>query len=253
MSRSSRSEDGQHLKALVLAGGRGTRFKESAKEINKCMMEFGGKPLIEYSLDIARKLKVDEIVIIVGHLAEQIINHLGNSYKGVPIKYAIQWQQQGLVHAIETATEALDGADFILLLGDEFLMDPDHRSLIKIFNEQNAFAVCGVIKVKDRSTISKTYSIMYDEETHRIFRLVEKPQHPSNDLMGTGNIVFRNQILRYIAQTPINQKRNEKELPDLIQSAIDDGKKVVYHILASTYVNVNTPEDKTIIEKVISG
>jgi len=253
MSSSLKRSGKLPIKALVLAGGRGVRLKKAAKEINKCMLEFGGKPLIEYSLDIANKLRAQEIVIVVGHLAEQIINHFGNKYKGTPIKYAIQWEQKGLVHAIETAKNALEGSDFILLLGDEFLLNPDHRSLLEVFKEQKAFAVCGVIKVEDKTKISKTYSIMYDDETHRIFRLVEKPQHPSNNLMGTGNIIFKNEILSYIAGTPINQKRNEKELPDLIQSAIDDGKKVVYQILASTYVNVNTTEDMTIIKKMVDA
>ena len=51
--------------------------------------------------------------------------------------------------------------------------------------------------------------------------------------------------------TPINQIRNEKALPDLIQCAIDDGQLVMYHLLTSKYVNVNTLEDITVIENTI--
>ena len=67
--------------------------------------------------------------------------------------------------------------------------------------------------------------------------------------MGTGNIVFRSEIFNYIPLTPINQHRKEKELPDLIQCAIDDGEKVFYCPFASTYVNVNNLEDITIIKQ----
>ena len=83
-------------------------------------------------------------------------------------------------------------------------------------------------------------------------RLIEKPRLPQNNLMGSGNIIFDNAIFKYIDMTPINQKRGEKELPDLIQCAIDDGKIVLYHKLSSNYVNVNTHKDITIIERLIS-
>ena len=252
MKNSSTRTENKSLKALILAGGRGKRLSSHAKGENKCMLQFDGKPLIEYSLENAVGLNVDEIIIVVGHLAEGIINTFGNSYNGVPVKYVIQWEQQGLVHAIACSREALVNSDFILFLGDEFFLNPNHRTLIELYSEEGAFAVCGVIKVKDITEIRKTYSILFDSDSRRIFRLIEKPRTPQNNLMGTGNILFKNEILNYIDMTPINQQRGEKELPDLIQCAVDDGKKVLYHQLASTYVNVNTSADITIINEITS-
>jgi dTDP-glucose pyrophosphorylase len=240
MKNSSTRNEKRSLKALILAGGRGKRLSSHAKGENKCMLHFGGKPLIEYSLENAVELDVDEIIIVVGHLAEGIINTFGNSYNGVPVKYVIQREQQGLVHAIACSKEALVNSDFILFLGDEFFLNPNHRSLIELYSEEGAFAVCGVIKVEDITEIRKTYSILFDSDS------------PQNNLMGTGNILFKNEILNYIDMTPINQQRREKELPDLIQCAVDDGKKVLYHQLASMYVNVNTSEDITIINEITS-
>jgi dTDP-glucose pyrophosphorylase len=69
--------------------------------------------------------------------------------------------------------------------------------------------------------------------------------------MGTGNVLFNNKIYDYIEKTPIHHFREERELPDLIQCAIDDGKKVLYHVLDSKYVNVNTEDDITIINDII--
>ena len=72
---------------------------------------------------------------------------------------------------------------------------------------------------------------------------VEKPRRPHNDVRGTGNCIFRSKIFDYIDLTPINQSRNEKELPDLIQCAIDDGLAVRAFDIGDVYVNINTPED----------
>lgn len=248
MTRSSQNNR-QWLKALILAGGRGKRLTNLTEKENKCMLEFEGMPLIEYSLENALRIGVSEIIIVVGHLAERIINTYGNSYKDTRIRYCIQKEQLGLVDAIVTAKEAMNGSDFILLLGDEFFRNGNHAPLLETFSRDEVFAVCGVIKVNNMKHISKTYSILFDKESKRIFRLIEKPRNPINNMMGTGNIIFRNQVFDYVNETPINQKRGEKELPDLVQCAIDDGKQVVYDILAHEYVNVNTPEDIRILNR----
>jgi NDP-sugar pyrophosphorylase family protein len=237
------------LKALILAGGRGKRLGEYTEDFNKAMLEFGEKRLIEYSLTNAVNMPVREIVIVVGYMAEQIINAFGNRYRDIPIRYVIQREQKGLVHAIECSRAALEQADFLLLLADEFFVNPDHAAFLRFFRENRAFAACGVVKVDDLRQIGKTYSVLADVQSKRIYRLVEKPKNPMNDIMGTGNILFKNNIFDFIAQTPINQLRKEKELPDLIQCAIDDGKPVLFFPLASTYVNVNTPEDIMILKE----
>jgi dTDP-glucose pyrophosphorylase len=74
-------------------------------------------------------------------------------------------------------------------------------------------------------------------------RLEEKPVKPVNNIMGTGNILCRNAIFDYIPLTPINEKRKEKELPDLIQCCIDDGKNVKAFQICEEYSNINSKED----------
>jgi len=230
------------MKALILAGGRGKRMGDISNDKNKCLIKIGDKPLIQYSLDCAVNAGVSEICIVVGYKAEDIINTFGNRYKGLPIKYALQVEQKGLVHAIECAQKALGKDDFMLMLGDEIMRAPRHSEMIEKYSKENLFALCGVVKVEDKELVKKTYSIIEDAG-HRIFRLIEKPLNPLNNIMGTGNVIFKNEILFYIPQTPISQKRGEKELVDLIQCAIDDGKIVKSFLICNAYLNVNDPEE----------
>ena len=102
--------------------------------------------------------------------------------------------------------------------------------------------------VADRGEIEKNYSLMYDPSDDRVYRLIEKPRRPANNYMGTGNCVFRNEILDYIDRTPVHPLRHEKELPDLIQCAVDDGNPVKLFEIGTNYVNVNTTEDVRIAE-----
>ena len=230
------------MKALILAGGRGKRLDDLSIDHNKCMLTVMNRPVIEYSLDCVIGTDIDEIIIVIGYRAEDIINHLGNNFKGKRIKYVIQAEQEGLVHAIECAQDALDGEDFMLLLGDEILVNPKHRDMIDDFTTNNLFGICGILRVEDKNIIKRTYCLIQDENNN-IFRLIEKPRKPLNNYMGTGDCIFRNQIFQYVEYTPIHHERKEKELPDLIQCAIDDGNSVKSFIICDKYTNINTQED----------
>jgi len=230
------------IKALILAGGRGKRLEGVTSGINKCMLSFAGKPLIMHSLENAIRAKVGEIIIVVGYRAEDIINHVGILYQDVRIKYVIQKEQKGLVHAIECARNMINGADFMTFLGDEILVRPRHAEMVRSFYSSSAFVTCGVTQVKNKEDIKKTYAVIQDESS-KIFRLIEKPRTPLNDIMGSGNCIFKNEIYDYIPDTPINQKRGEKELPDLIQCAIDDGRLVKSFNFGAGYININTEKD----------
>ena len=238
------------MKAVILAAGRGKRLHDYTSDCNKCMLKFHGKPLIEYSLIAAELSEVDEVIIVVGYRAEDIINRYGIFYNDLKIRYVIQKALKGLVNAIESVEDAVAGDDFILFLADEIHLNPDPKRMIQIFYQENLFTVCGVIEVEDVSLISRTYSVIFDQRDNRIFRLIEKPRQPLNNIMGTGNCVFRNEIFKYIPLTPINQIRKEKELPDLIQSAIDDGHLVKLFHISTQYININTEADIAISEKL---
>lgn len=236
------------MKVLILAGGRGKRLEPYSDDTNKCMLEFAGKPLVEYSLDNGAAIQPEEIIIVVGYLAEQIINTYGNIYKNVKIRYVIQKEQKGLVHAIETAVPFIGNSDFMLLLADEILLNPNHSKMIQQYKTEKLFALCGVSIPKDPEDIRNTYAIFQDASS-RIFRVVEKPRKPINEYQGTGNIIFNNNILKYIDYTPINLSRNEKELPDLLQCAIDDGLIVKSFHMGTEYLNINTVDDIKRAEK----
>lgn len=238
------------MKALILAGGRGSRLGDRSASLNKCLIDVGGRPVIEYSLDAAVETDVDEMVIVVGYVAEAIINRYGNCYRGKKVTYVIQWERKGLVHAIECAKEALGGLDFMLLLGDEVMVRPCHQAMLENFIAGDAFVLCGVLPVDNRELIRRTYTLIQDSRGV-VSRLVEKPRNPFSNLMGTGDCVFRNDILRYIDVTPIHHERQEKELPDLIQCAIDDGKIVRSFHICDHYANINSHEDILRAERLL--
>jgi UDP-N-acetylglucosamine diphosphorylase / glucose-1-phosphate thymidylyltransferase / UDP-N-acetylgalactosamine diphosphorylase / glucosamine-1-phosphate N-acetyltransferase / galactosamine-1-phosphate N-acetyltransferase len=236
------------MKALILAAGRGSRMDDHSETLNKCMLRIGDRPIIEYSLiRLARIESISEIVIVVGYQAEAIINFFGISFRGKRIKYVIQKELRGLVNAIECASIALEGEDFFLILGDEILSGTDYEVFINEFNAKGGLALIGVTPVEDKNLIRKTYTLLHDEHG-KVLRLIEKPEYPLNNLMGTGHVLFGNNILSFIDKTPVNPRRNEKDLPELMQTAIDFGQILHYSIIAKKYSNVNAINDLVLAE-----
>lgn len=238
------------MKALILAAGRGSRLNEFTKDKNKSMLSLFHKPLLEYNLEHAYKARVKEIIIVIGYRGEEIKKYIGGNFRGIKVSYVTQEEQKGLVHAIECAKDAIGDSDFFLMLGDEFLVNANIKGMIKKFRKEESYILCGVVKEKEKSSIGKTYSIMGDDK-NRIYRLIEKPRFPINDLKGTGHCIMRNDVLRYIPRTPINMNRGEREMVDLFQLAIDEGKKVGAFKISEGYVNVNTEEDLRIAEELM--
>ena len=231
------------MKAVILAAGRGKRLGNITNDVNKCMLELAGKPILEYNLERAANIEdIKEIIIVVGHKAEDIINKFGITYRGKRIRYVFQHEQKGVVHAIECARNAIGNEDFFLLLGDEVLINSREKEMIEKFKNNKIFGLCGVCLTENREKIKRTYTVIVDSNG-RIFRLIEKPKNPLNNYQGTGHCVFKNEILKYIERTPIHPERGEKELPDLIQCAIDDGHDVRIFDICDKYTNINSIED----------
>ena len=136
------------------------------------------------------------------------------------------------------------------MLGDEVLVNADIRGMIKKFRKEDHYTLCGTVQELEKSSIGKTYSVMGDEK-ERIYRLIEKPRFPINNIKGTGHCIMKNDLLDYIPRTPINMIRGERELVDLIQLAIDEGKKVGIYELSKEYVNVNSQEDLRLAEDLM--
>ncbi|MFH1307834.1 MAG: sugar phosphate nucleotidyltransferase [archaeon] len=244
------------MKALILAGGRGSRLNDFTKDQSKSLVKIYEKPLIEYNLDQAIEAGVSEILITVCYKQEQIMKALGKEYKGVKITYIKEGfsikalAKKGLVDAIETARKAIGNDDFILMLGDEIVVDAKIKEMVKKFRDEDLFAICGIIFEEDRLSIRKTYSAMVNEKG-RAFRMIEKPKVKINNIKGTGHCIFKNEILDYLERTPINAYRGQKEMVDMIQVAIDDAKKVYVYPITKDYVNVNIKEDYDLAKDMI--
>ena len=106
------------MKVLILAGGKGTRLGEKTKLIPKPMIEVGGIPVLQHQVELFKSYGFTDITILVNHLSDAIIQHLGNGHKfGVSITYYSEHEPLGTAGGLKDLEESLN-EDFFLLYGD---------------------------------------------------------------------------------------------------------------------------------------
>ncbi len=115
------------MQAVILAAGKGARLRPLTHQTPKPLIDICGKPLIEYVLE-ALPDSVDEIFIVVNHLRENLIAHLGPTWHNKPIRYVIQEPLSGTAGAVHLLREQLHDS-FLVLNGDDLYRKDDLEKL----------------------------------------------------------------------------------------------------------------------------
>ncbi len=220
------------MKAVILAGGKGTRLRPFTDAVSKPMVDINGKPLIEYVLN-GLKPYVKDFLLVVGHHKEGVMNYLKDgSQLGVKIRYVEQKQPLGTAHAISCVENYVNN-QFMVLNGDIIFNFSVLKELTKKEN-------CLLVKeVKDPSRFG-----VIEREDGLVKRIVEKPkpgEAPSN-YANIGVYSFTRDIFDYIRKTPLSY-RGEYEITDSIELSIEDGNQFHYITLPGDWMDIGTIDD----------
>ncbi|WP_436346772.1 bifunctional sugar-1-phosphate nucleotidylyltransferase/acetyltransferase [Natronorubrum sp. FCH18a] len=195
------------MQAVVLTAGQGTRIRPLSAALPKPMLPVADRPLAAHTVDAAVDAGADEIILVVGYEADTVRDYFGAEYRGVPVSYAVQTEQAGTAHAVDTAREHLDGP-FAVLNGDN-LYDPD--AIGRLF--ENGPAVCA-IEVDD----PRNYGVLStDDDT--VVDIIEKPADPPTNLANAGAYAFPEAAQEWL-EVP-ESDRGEHEITDVLASVVD--------------------------------
>lgn len=118
------------MKVIILAGGMGTRLKNVVKNVPKPMADINGTPFLELLLENLAKQGAEEFILCVSHLRNIIIQHFGDKYHGIPIRYSIEENALGTGGAIKQAFELFHLDKALVINGDTFVK-ADYASFVK--------------------------------------------------------------------------------------------------------------------------
>lgn len=209
------------MKALVLAGGAGTRLRPFSYSMPKPLMPIVNKPVIVHIVETLRALAVKEVGIIVGAQANEIRAVLGDgSSLRVNISYIVQDVPRGLAHGVEMARGFLGDDDFIMYLGDNVLIGGVAEAAQEFRAERPAAQV-----ILHKVAEPQAFGVAEIDSNGFVTRLVEKPADPRSDLAVIGVYFFTPAIHHAVAAIKPGI-RGELEITDAIQWLINNGWKV---------------------------
>ena len=226
---------------IILAAGKGRRLmKDTGIDRSKALIKINNKRLIDYALENLYLMRVEKIYIVVGEHKNEVVEAVGDNYRGIPIAYVIQSEPIGLINAVSKVLPFCDtGA--VVQLSDEIFINPN-TDFIKSFQNQNADFLCGVIEEKEPERIKENYSVLTDE-TSFIVRTHEKPTEIINNLKGTGFCVFNKSCIDILKRVYSEEKNIPFDLCDFMNLLIWEGKRGKCFKVAEAEININTKAD----------
>jgi histidinol-phosphate phosphatase family protein len=184
------------MKAIILAGGKGTRLGALTKDIPKPMVPLLGKPLVQYQVELCKRYGLSEIIFIVNHLKEPLIKHFGNGEKfGIKISYFEEPEPLGTVGGLKEIEDQLDET-FLVLYGD-VLVDMDLNRLFAFHHEKQSEATL-VVHPNDHPYDSDLLELDEDE---RVIAVHPKPHKESvyyHNMVNAATYVFSPKVLTHL-------------------------------------------------------
>ncbi|WP_306318208.1 MULTISPECIES: glucose-1-phosphate thymidylyltransferase [unclassified Streptomyces] len=226
------------MKALVLAGGSGTRLRPFSHSMPKQLIPIANKPVLTHVLENLRDLGVREAGIIVGDRAQHIEQAVGDgSGLGMGITYIPQEKPLGLAHCVSLARPFLGADDFVMYLGDNMLPD-GVADIAAEFTARRPDAQVVVHKVDD----PRAFGVAELAADGRVERLVEKPRQPRSDLALVGVYFFTPAIHRAVAAIRPSA-RGELEITDAVQWLVAHGHDVRASVYDGYWKDTGRVED----------
>ncbi len=226
------------MKALVLSGGAGTRLRPITHTSAKQLVPVANKPVLFYGLEAIRDAGVTDVGIIVGDTQAEIEAAVGDgSELGISVTYIRQDAPLGLAHCVLIAQDYLGDDDFVMYLGDNFIIG-GITELVAEFQAGTYDAQILLTKVDNPSQ----FGVAELGPDGRVTTLVEKPKQPRSDLALVGVYMFRAGIHDAVRAIKPSA-RGELEITDALQWLIDEGRDVRPHLVTGYWKDTGRLED----------
>jgi glucose-1-phosphate thymidylyltransferase len=225
------------VKALVLAGGEGTRLRPITHTSAKQLIPVANKPILFYGLEALRDAGIREVGIVVGSTANEVRAACGDgSAWDLDITYLPQDAPRGLAHAVMIARDYLGDEDFVMYLGDNLLLE-GLTGFVREFERHRPNAQIFLARVREPERFG--VAVLQGD---RVVRLVEKPKERISDLALVGVYLFDATVHQAVASIEPSW-RGELEITDSIQAMVDGGRTVRAELVGGWWKDTGKLED----------
>ena len=218
------------MKAVVMAGGEGTRLRPLTSNQPKPMVPIVGKPCIEHILELLHGHGFDEVVITLAFMPQAIRSYFGDGDSlNMSIEYSVEELPLGTAGSVRLASSLLDET-FLVISGDA-LCDVDLGALVERHQEAGAAVTIGLKSVDN----PLEFGIVVTDEDGKVERFLEKPSWGQvfSDTINTGIYVLEPEVLKHVpAEGPYDFS---KELFPLL---LEMGRPIYGHVMEGYWQDI---------------
>ena len=234
------------MKALVLSGGAGTRLRPITHTSAKQLLPVANKPVLFYGLEAIRDAGITDVGVVVGDTAPAIREAVGDgSAFGLHVTYIPQEAPLGLAHAVLVARDFLGDDDFVMYLGDNFIVG-GIAELVEEFRAARPDAQIMLTQVPD----PRDFGVAELDESGQVVGLEEKPAEPKSDLALVGVYMFTPCVHEAVRSLRPSW-RGELEITEAIQRLIDDGRKVASTTISGYWKDTGNVTDMLEVNRLV--
>lgn len=224
------------MKAVVMAGGEGTRLRPLTLDVPKPFLRVAGVPAIEYALRALVDADVRDIIVTTFYKPERLMAHLsGGSRLGARIFYSVEDEAMGTAGGVAKCLP-LTGEDTVVVLSGDVIADVDIKKLVAFHKEKGAEVTMALSEVDDPSE----FGIVGLDKDGRIERFLEKPKREDafSNLINAGIYVLEASALRSV---PVGEKFDFSK--QLFPKLLEEGRKMYGAPLSGFWMDVGRPAD----------
>jgi NDP-sugar pyrophosphorylase family protein len=217
------------MRAVILAGGKGTRLLPFTKVFPKPLVPLGDKPILDTILGQLRHCGFTRITLAVGYRADMIQTYVNKGERyGIDIDYVLEEEPLGTVGPL---AQIRDLDQSILVMNGDLVTNLDYKALMEFHHQHGAIATIG--------TYQKDYKIdlgiIQNDKTHAIIDYIEKPTYTFKVSMGI--YVFKAEVLRYM------EPQKYLDFPDLVKQLLAAGESVVSYFFDGYWLDIGNHND----------
>lgn len=226
------------MKALITAGGKGTRLRPITHTSNKHLIPLANKPMLFYAIEAVVKAGITDVGIVVNpDTQDEIKKALGQGKSwGINITYVLQETPMGLAHAVKVSQKFIGKDSFVFYLGDNVVIESIQKFIDNFLkNNKNCQLVLARVKDPERFGVPEL-------RKGKIVSVEEKPSRPKSPYAVTGIYIYDHHIFEAVHHIHPSA-RGELEISDAHQYLIDHGYEVGYSEITGWWKDTGKPED----------
>jgi len=217
------------MRAVILAGGKGTRLAPYTTVLPKPLMPIGDVPILEVVIRQLQHYGFQQITLAVGYLAELLMAYFNDGHRyGVEITYSREERPLGTAGALSLIHDLNE--TFLLMNGD-VLTTLDYGDLIRYHKTEGGVATIAT----HRRGVKVDLGVLETNDRHRVVDYIEKPTLYYQASMGI--YVFEPEVLRYI------EPAQALDFPELIKRLLAAGRDVVSYPYEGYWLDIGRPDD----------